>query len=203
MTVVAERDVIGQTLVDAKERGDHSTEDARFTGHVCCECAPRLREQNKRSSDKWVARTQKMASDLDGLRHLMAEALTLHRGMDGDPHAGISQYGQAALAAALRIADEAEATIEALRKQVGTERQARRAAESRLRDAVRHIWQRETRINDLELEIARLESASSVDVEVDQVTTEAAPSAAHSCSAPNDVARATDERAVWPVGDDG
>jgi flagellin-like hook-associated protein FlgL len=125
--------------------------------HECCPCVERLRAQNKASSDDWTKRTAKMASDLDGLRHLMAEALAFHRGTPISH--GISQYGQAALAEALRIADEAEVAITALRTQLGAERSARRAAEDRLRNAQAHNWQRENRINELELDLARAEKS--------------------------------------------
>lgn len=100
---------------------------------VCCSCVQRLREQNHKSAREWTERTADVCSDLDGLRHLMHEARALHR--IGDH--GLSTYGQAALAAALQVADEAEGKLEAMTEQMMKERRRRIAAESRLNGPLR------------------------------------------------------------------
>lgn len=101
--------------------------------HDCCACVERLRAQNKASSDEWTRRTADLCGDLDGLRHLMQEARAFHRNGDF----GLSQYGQAALAAALQVADEAEGKLEAMTEQMMKERRRRIAAESRLAGPLR------------------------------------------------------------------
>jgi len=107
--------------------------------HNCCPCVERLRAQNKASSDEWTKRTADMQSDLYGLRSLMAEAGEAHR----KGHIGISQYGQAALAAALKVADEAEGRAEAMEAQMLRERRHRIAAE-RDRDRLREQFMKAT-----------------------------------------------------------
>jgi hypothetical protein len=66
----------------------------------------------------------------------MREALSAHR----KGHIGISAYGQAALAAAFQMADEAEGKAEAFQEQMLRERRGRLAAERDLavaREAIR------------------------------------------------------------------
>ena len=100
-------------------------------GVECCPCVERLRAQNKASADEWTKRTAEMQSDLDGLRSLMREAGDAHR----KGHTGISAYGQAALAAALQVADEAEGKAEAYYHQMLRERRERIAVQRDLRVA--------------------------------------------------------------------
>lgn len=106
---------------------------ADYADHPCCPCVERLRAQNKASSDAWTKRTAEMQSDLYSLRSLMAEA----REMNREGHVSLSRYGQATLAAALMVADEAEGRAEAMQAQMLQERRHRIAAErdlSRLRE---------------------------------------------------------------------
>ena len=101
--------------------------------HHHCPCVERLRAQNKASSDEWTKRTAQQTSELAGLKHLMEEAYRYHR---KGKNIGISAYGQAygqaALAEALRLADDAEAELEVIRAQWLIERRARLVAEDRL-----------------------------------------------------------------------
>jgi len=96
--------------------------------HECCACVERLRRQNKESSDAWTRRCAGWQSELIGLRHLMEQAKRTHRLGD----IGISVYGQAALAVALKEADEARVELEQIRKLY---HQERRRADS-LQDAL-------------------------------------------------------------------
>ena len=96
--------------------------------HHHCPCVERLRAQNKASSDEWTKRTAQQTSELAGLKHLMEEAYRYHR----KGNIGISTYGQAALAEALRLADDAEAELEVIRAQWLIERRARLVAEDQL-----------------------------------------------------------------------
>lgn len=104
-------------------------------GVECCPCVERLRQQNHAAAAAMDKRHAEDRSELDGLRHLMREARDMHR----KGHVGISSYGQAMLAEALRVADEAEAEVEMLRIAMQRERRARIVAEDktrRMREAV-------------------------------------------------------------------
>lgn len=101
-------------------------------GVDCCPCVPRLRQQNHDAAAERDKQHRQDRSDLDGLRHLMTEGLAFHR----KGHIGISAYGQAALAEALRIADEAEAELDAIRVAFQRERRARIVAEDTLRKRI-------------------------------------------------------------------
>lgn len=94
--------------------------------HECCECVPRLRKQNKDSSDAWTRRIGRTESDLAGLRHLMGEAVALNRGM-----IGLSAYGQASLAAALSRADELHRELQIWKEEAHRQRRAKEAAEEK------------------------------------------------------------------------
>ncbi len=102
----------------------------------------RLRAQNKASSDEWHKRTAKMQSDLHGLKALMAEASDMNRNQSrpsGNVVFGLSQYGNAALAVALKEADEARANLDAAQDAMNAERRARNALESQMRNLRRTI----------------------------------------------------------------
>lgn len=104
--------------------------------HECCECVERLRRQNKESSDEWTRRTAKMQSELDGLNHLMREAWRLNRErVTAKNHviSGMSRYGQAALAVALKEADEAVHELAAAREETHRWRLQAEYLEDRLR----------------------------------------------------------------------
>lgn len=99
-------------------------------GHDCCACVDRLREQNKASADEAHRRSAKVQSELDGLRWLMDQAAASNRqrvAANGIVADGLSLYGQAALAAAFREADEARAEADMLRASFHRERRARLA----------------------------------------------------------------------------
>ena len=100
-------------------------------GVECCPCVPRLRQQNHDAAAERDKQHRQDQSDLYGLRSLMREAMDAHR----KGHMGISAYGQAALAGALQIADEAEGRAEAFHEQMLRERRNRIAAERDLRVA--------------------------------------------------------------------
>lgn len=100
--------------------------------HECCPCVERLRAQNKTSSDEWTKRTAKMQSQLHGLQALMQEAVDLNRNAttpNGTVIFGLSQYGNAVLAVALKEADEARAELHTAVQAMHDERRARLAAE--------------------------------------------------------------------------
>lgn len=103
--------------------------------HECCECVPRLRAQNKKSSDEWTRRTADQQSELDGLRHLMREATKVNRTRVSAKNlviSGLSRYGQATLAAALKEADEAAHDLVAAREETHRWRRKVRVLEDRL-----------------------------------------------------------------------
>jgi len=112
-------------------------------GDECCPCVERLRAQNKTSSDEWTKRTAKMTSELHGLKALMAEASDLNRHAvtpGGTVIFGLSQYGNAALAVALKAADEARAEAQALTEAMHAERRARIALENQMRNLRRTLY---------------------------------------------------------------
>ncbi len=110
--------------------------------HECCPCVERLRRQNKDSSDEWTKRTAKMQSDLAGLRLLMQEASDLNRQAStpsGTVIFGMSPYGKAALAVALKEADEVRAELQAVKDAMHAERRLRLVLESQNRNLRRAI----------------------------------------------------------------
>lgn len=100
-------------------------------GVECCPCVVRLRQQNHDAAAERDKQHRQDQSDLDGLRSLMREAMDAHR----KGNTGISAYGQAALAAAFQVADEAEGKAEAFHTQMLRERRGRLAVERDLRVA--------------------------------------------------------------------
>lgn len=115
----------------------------RNLDHECCLCVERLRAQNKTSSDEWHKRTAKMQSELHGIKNLMAEAVELNRHQtrpDRTVIFGLSQYGNAALAVALKEADEAKANLAAVQDAMNDERRSRLALESQMRNLRRSLY---------------------------------------------------------------
>lgn len=104
--------------------------------HECCECVERLRRQNKESSDAWTRRIADTQSELDGLNHLMREAWDISRGARKTAKnyfvSGMSRYAQAALAVALKEADEAVQEVATARAETHRWRRKAEQLEARL-----------------------------------------------------------------------